>query len=107
LPASADRQKTQLFMQRYIARFPAGGGIVIFDRSWYNRAGVEFVMGFCTEEQNHHFLSLCPQVEKYIVDAGIILIKIWLEVGRDEQERRFLAGMNGPLRQWEVRPVGF
>jgi len=105
LPAPSDRQKTQLFMQRYIERFPAGGEIVIFDRSWYNRAGVEFVMGFCTEEQNHHFLSLCPQVEKYIVDAGIILIKIWLEVGRDEQERRFSARINDPLRQWKLSPM--
>src|SRR5262249_57288891 len=105
LPASADRQKTQLFMQRYIARFPAGGEIVIFDRSWYNRAGVEFVMGFCTEEQNHHFLSLCPQVEKYIVDAGIILIKIWLEVGRDEQERRVSARLTNPLRRGEISTV--
>src|SRR5262250_1659432 len=103
LPAPSDRQKTQLFMQRYIERFPAGGEIVIFDRSWYNRAGVEFVMGFCTEEQNHHFLSLCPQVEKYIVDAGIILIKIWLEVGRDEQERRFSARINDPLAV-EIEP---
>jgi len=105
LPAPSDRQKTQLFMQRYIERFPAGGEIVLFDRSWYNRAGVEFVMGFCTEEQNHHFLSLCPQVEKYIVDAGIILIKIWLEVGRDEQERRFSARINDPLRQWKLSPM--
>src|SRR5262245_35352279 len=105
LPAPSDRQKTQLFMQRYIERFPAGGETVIFDRSWYNRAGVEYVMGFCTEQQNAHFLRLCPQVEKYIVDAGIILIKIWLEVGQDEQERRFSARINDPLRQWKLSPM--
>src|ERR1700680_4284838 len=76
LPAPSDREKTQIFMQRYIERFPAAGEIGIFDRSWYNRAGVEYVMGFCTEEQNRRFLELCPQVEKYIVDGGITLIKI-------------------------------
>jgi polyphosphate kinase 2 len=105
LPAPSDREKSQLFMQRYIERFPAGGEIVIFDRSWYNRAGVEYVMGFCTEQQNAHFLRLCPQVEKYIVDAGFILIKIWLEVGKDEQERRFLARIKDPLRQWKLSPM--
>jgi polyphosphate kinase len=76
LPAPSDREKTQLFMQRYMERFPAGGEIVIFDRSWYNRAGVEYVMGFVEPDEHKRFLSLCPQVEKYIVDAGIILIKI-------------------------------
>ena len=105
LPAPSDRQKTQLFMQRYIERFPAAGEIVIFDRSWYNRPGVEYVMGFCTEEQNRRFLEHCPEVEKYIVDAGIILIKIWLEVGKDEQERRFSARINDPLRQWKLSPM--
>ena len=105
LPAPSDREKTQLFMQRYIERFPAGGEIVIFDRSWYNRAGVEYVMGFCTEEQNWHFLKLCPPVEKYMTDAGFILIKIWLEVGKDEQERRFSARINDPLRQWKLSPM--
>src|SRR5215813_5668457 len=91
LPAPSDRQKTQLFMQRYIERFPAGGEIVVFDRSWYNRAGVETVMGFSTPEQNHHFLSLCPTVEKFLIDNGTRLIKIWLEVGQEEQQRRFEA----------------
>ena len=105
LPAPSDRQKTQLIMQRYIERFPAAGEIVIFDRSWYNRPGVEYVMGFCTEEQNRRFLEHCPEVEKYIVDAGIILIKIWLEVGKDEQERRFSARINDPLRQWKLSPM--
>jgi polyphosphate kinase 2 (PPK2 family) len=94
-----------MFMQRYIERFPAAGEIVIFDRSWYNRAGVEYVMGFCSAEQNRRFLELCPEVEKYIVDAGIILIKIWLEVGKDEQERRFSARIKDPLRQWKLSPM--
>ena len=105
LPAPSDREKTQMFMQRYIDRFPAGGEIVIFDRSWYNRAGVEFVMGFCTKEQHSVFLEQCPQVERYVVDAGIILIKYWLEVGPDEQERRFKARIADPLRQWKLSPM--
>jgi len=105
LPSPSDRQKTQMFMQRYIERFPAAGEIIIFDRSWYNRAGVEYVMGFCTEAEHQRFLDLCPQVEKYIVDAGIQLIKIWLEVGKDEQERRFKARINDPLRQWKLSPM--
>jgi polyphosphate kinase len=105
LPAPSDREKTQMYMQRYIERFPAAGEIVIFDRSWYNRAGVEYVMGFCTPEQNRRFLELCPEVEKYIVDAGIVLIKVWLEVGKDEQERRFSARINDPLRQWKLSPM--
>ena len=87
LPAPSDREKTEMFMQRYIRRFPAGGEVIIFDRSWYNRAGVEYVMGFCTEAEHQRFLDNCPQIEKYIVDAGIRLIKVWLEVGQDEQER--------------------
>src|ERR1700754_3886303 len=82
MPAPSDRQKTEMFMQRYIERFPAAGEIIIFDRSWYNRAGVEYVMGFCSEAQHQRFLDLCPQLEKYIVDGGIRLIKVWLEVGQ-------------------------
>jgi polyphosphate kinase len=105
LPAPSDREKTQMFLQRYIERFPAAGEIVIFDRSWYNRAGVEYVMDFCTEQENRRFLELCPQVEKYIVDGGITLIKIWLEVGQDEQERRFLARLGDALRQWKLSPM--
>jgi polyphosphate kinase 2 len=105
LPAPSDRQKTEMFMQRYIERFPAAGEIIIFDRSWYNRAGVEYVMGFCTEAEHQRFLDLCPQVEGYIVDGGIQLIKIWLEVGQDEQERRFKARINDPLRQWKLSPM--
>jgi polyphosphate kinase 2 len=105
LPTPTDREKTQMFMQRYMEKFPAAGEVIIFDRSWYNRAGVEYVMGFCTKEQHRRFLSLCPQMEKYIVDAGIRLIKIWLEVGEDEQERRFAARIDDPLRQWKLSPM--
>ena len=105
LPAPSDREKTQMFIQRYMQHFPAGGEIVIFDRSWYNRAGVEYVMGFCTAEEHKRFLSLCPEIEKYVVDAGIILIKLWLEVGMDEQERRFKARIDDPLRQWKLSPM--
>jgi polyphosphate kinase 2 len=105
LPAPSDREKTQLFLQRYMQNFPAAGEIVIFDRSWYNRAGVEYVMGFCTPAEHKRFLSLCPQMEKYIIEGGIILIKLWLEVGMDEQERRFKARIDDPLRQWKLRPM--
>jgi polyphosphate kinase 2 len=105
LPAPSDREKSQMFMQRYMAHFPAAGEIVIFDRSWYNRAGVEYVMGFCSDAQHRRFLDLCPQVEKYVVDGGIILIKIWLEVGQEEQERRFAARIDDPMRQWKLSPM--
>jgi polyphosphate kinase 2 len=105
LPAPTNREKTELYMQRYIAHFPAGGEIVIFDRSWYNRAGVEPVLGFCTEEQHKDFLEACPVVERWIVRSGIILIKIWLEVGQSEQERRFKARIHDPLRQWKLSPT--
>jgi polyphosphate kinase 2 (PPK2 family) len=94
-----------MFMQRYITQFPAGGEVVIFDRSWYNRAGVEYVMGFATEKEHERFLDLCPEMEKHIVDGGITLIKIWLEVGMEEQERRFLARISDPLRQWKLSPM--
>ena len=102
LPAPSDREKSQMYMQRYMNHFPAAGEIVIFDRSWYNRAGVEHVMGFCTEGQYKRFLQLCPMMEKYIIDAGIILIKFWLEVGNKEQERRFRARIDDPLRTWKL-----
>jgi polyphosphate kinase 2 len=105
LPAPSDREKTQMYMQRYIPHFPAAGEIVIFDRSWYNRAGVERVMGYCTEEQYRQFLKLCPTVEKYMVDSGITLIKYWLEVGKKEQQRRFEARVKDPLRQWKLSPM--
>jgi polyphosphate kinase 2 len=102
LPAPSDREKTQLYLQRYIEHFPAGGEIVILDRSWYNRAGVEYVMGFCTEAEHARFLELCPAMERFIVGGGITLIKIWLEVGMQEQERRFMARITDPLRQWKL-----
>jgi len=105
LPAPSDRQKTQIFMQRYIEHFPAAGEIVIFDRSWYNRAGVEYVMGFCTEEQHRRFLILCPEFEHVIVDDGIFLVKFWLEVSDVEQKRRFEARIDDPLRQWKLSPM--
>ena len=105
LPAPSDREKSQMYVQRYMQHFPAAGEIVIFDRSWYNRAGVEHVMGFCTKEQYKAFLEACPEFEKYIVDAGIILIKFWLEVGQKEQQRRFEARIKDPLRQWKLSPM--
>lgn len=105
LPAPSDREKTQMYIQRYMQYFPAAGEIVIFDRSWYNRAGVEHVMGFCTADQHEKFLELCPIAEKYIVDGGIILIKYWMEVGQKEQERRFEARIRDPLRQWKLSPM--
>jgi polyphosphate kinase len=105
LPAPSDREKSQMYFQRYMQHFPAAGEVVIFDRSWYNRAGVEHVMGFCTDEQHRQFLELCPTVEKYILDAGIILIKYWLEVGKKEQQRRFEARIKDPLRHWKLSPM--
>jgi polyphosphate kinase 2 len=105
LPSPTDREKSQMFMQRYVQQFPAAGEVIIFDRSWYNRAGVERVMGFVGEEQYRRFLALCPQIEKYVVETGIRLIKIWLEVGKEEQERRFRARIDDPLRQWKLSPM--
>ena len=105
LPAPSDREKSQMYMQRYMAHLPAAGEIVIFDRSWYNRAGVEHVMKFCTAEQYERFLSLCPLVETYIVQGGIILIKYWLEVGQKEQQKRFQARIQDPVRQWKLSPM--
>jgi polyphosphate kinase 2 len=102
LPAPSDREKSQMYVQRYLAHFPAAGEIVIFDRSWYNRAGVEYVMGFCTKEQHKHFLEICPQFEKQIVDNGILLIKFWLEVSNKEQKRRFEARIDDRIRQWKL-----
>jgi polyphosphate kinase 2 (PPK2 family) len=92
-------------MQRYMKEFPAAGEIVIFDRSWYNRAGVEYVMGFCTEKQHRRFLENCPAIERYIVDGGVILLKYWLEVSNKEQERRFHARIHDPVRQWKLSPM--
>jgi polyphosphate kinase 2 len=105
LPAPSDRQKSQVYMQRYLQYFPAAGEVVIFDRSWYNRAGVEHVMGFCTPEEHKRFLDLCPQIEKFLVEGGITLVKLWLEVSNEEQERRFAARIEDPLRQWKLSPM--
>src|SRR5262249_15751097 len=105
LRAPSDREKSQMYIQRYMAHFPAAGEIVIFDRSWYNRLGVEYVMDFVDKNGYERFLKLCPEIEQYVVEAGIILIKIWLEVGQEEQERRFDARINDPLRQWKLSPM--
>jgi polyphosphate kinase 2 len=105
LPAPSDREKTQMYLQRYMAHFPAAGEVVIFDRSWYNRAGVEKVMGFCTKEQHRLFLERCPQIEKYLVEGGILLIKLWLEVSNEEQKRRFENRITDPVRQWKLSPM--
>ena len=105
LPAPSDREKTQIYFQRYLEHFPAAGEIVIFDRSWYNRAGVEYVMGFCTPDQHRRFLRVCPEFELFVVDDGILLIKYWLEVGEEEQKQRFEARIGDPLRQWKLSPT--
>src|SRR5258707_4206432 len=105
LPAPSEREKAQMYMQRYMAHFPTAGEVVIFDRSWYNRAGVEYVMGFCTKDEHRRFLELCLVVEKFIVESGIILIKFWLEVSDKEQKRRFEARVIDPLRQWKLSPM--
>jgi polyphosphate kinase 2 len=105
LPAPTDRQKSQMYMQRYVEYFPAAGEIMIFDRSWYNRAGVERVMGFVEKPRYERFLQLCPSFEYNMVESGIILIKIWLEVGKKEQEKRFAARIDDPMRQWKLSPM--
>src|SRR5262245_29575258 len=105
LPAPSDREKTQLYIQRYMQHFPAAGEVIIFDRSWYNRAGVEYVMGFCTKEQYEEFVENCPKFESHITQSGIILIKFWLEVGQKEQQRRFEARIEDSLRQWKLSPM--
>jgi polyphosphate kinase 2 len=105
LPAPSDREKSQMYVQRYLGHFPAAGEIVIYDRSWYNRAGVEHVMGFCTKRQHKEFLEICPKFEKHVVDSGIRLIKYWLEVGNKEQKRRFEARIDDRLRQWKLSTI--
>lgn len=105
LPAPSDREKTQMYLQRYVAHFPAAGEIVVFDRSWYNRAGIEHVMGFVSKEEYERFLLLSPLVEHQIVGTGIQLVKFWLEVGQEEQERRMRARIDDPLRQWKLSPM--
>jgi polyphosphate kinase len=105
LPAPSEREKSQMYMQRYLPHLPAAGEVVIFDRSWYNRAGVERVIGFCTEEQARRFLQMVPAVEKAIVDSGIILIKYWLEVSQDEQTRRLEARIHDGRKIWKLSPM--
>jgi len=105
LPAPSDREKSQMYIQRYFAHFPAAGEIVIFDRSWYNRAGVEYVLGFCTKEQRRRFLEVCPGFERQVVESGIRLLKYWLEVSPGEQRRRFRARIDDPVRQWKLSPT--
>ncbi len=105
LPAPTEREKTQMYVQRYLPHFPAGGEVTIFDRSWYNRAGVERVMGFCKESEVQHFLEMVPVVEKAMVDSGIILLKYWLEVGQDEQTRRLRSRMQDGRKTWKLSPM--
>jgi polyphosphate kinase 2 len=105
LPAPSDREKSQMYMQRYVPHFPAAGEITIFDRSWYNRAGVEHVMGFVSEKHYERFLRNCPAFERNMIENGVILIKFWLEVSNDEQERRFRARIDDPVRQWKLSPM--
>jgi polyphosphate kinase 2 len=105
LPAPTEREKSQMYVQRYLPHLPAGGEVVIFDRSWYNRAGVERVMGFCTQEQAQHFLRVTPAVEKSIVESGIILLKYWLEVSEDEQTRRLQDRIDDGRKVWKLSPM--
>ncbi len=105
LPAPTDREKSQMYIQRYIPHLPAAGEVVIFDRSWYNRAGVERVMGFCTQEQVDRFLQAVPGVEKAMVDDGILLLKYWLDVDQDEQTRRLKARINDGRKTWKLSPM--
>jgi polyphosphate kinase 2 len=105
LPAPTEREKTEMYMQRYIPHFPAAGEVVIFDRSWYNRAGVERVMGFCTTDQAKRFLEMVPLVEKAIVESGIILIKYWLEVSPEEQTRRLESRIDDGRKIWKLSPM--
>jgi polyphosphate kinase 2 len=102
LPAPTDREKSQMYIQRYLPHLPAGGEVVIFDRSWYNRAGVERVMGFCTEDEVKRFLTITPYVEKTMVDSGIILLKYWLEVSPEEQEKRLEGRIDDPRKIWKL-----
>jgi len=105
LPAPTERQKSQIYYQRYIERFPAAGEIIVFDRSWYNRAGVERVMGFCTDEEYYRFLKRTPSVEKAIVDDDIILLKYWFEVSQEIQAERFQKRIDDPRKQWKLSPM--
>src|SRR5689334_24376828 len=105
LPAPTEREKTEWYFQRYVSHLPAGGEIVLFDRSWYNRAGVERVMGFCTEQEYEEFMRSCPEFEHMLVRSGIQLVKYWFSVSDDEQERRFQARAQDPMRRWKLSPM--
>jgi len=105
LPAPTERERGQWYFQRYIAHLPTAGEIVIFDRSWYNRAGVEHVMGFCTPDEYRRFLQQCPIFERLLVDDGIMLVKYWFSVSDEEQERRFRSRLDDPLRRWKLSPI--
>lgn len=105
LPAPTERQKSQMYMQRFIPHLPAAGEVIIFDRSWYNRAGVERVMGFCTEKESKEFLEIIPFMEKAIVNSGIILLKYWLDVSMEEQKKRMLGRINDPRKIWKLSPM--
>ena len=105
LPAPNERERTQWYFQRYISQLPAGGEIALFDRSWYNRAGVEKVMGFCTEEEYQEFLRTVPDLERMMINSGIILIKYWFSISDDEQYNRFMMRIHDPLKQWKLSPM--
>lgn len=105
LPAPTEREKSQLYIQRYVAHFPAAGEVILFDRSWYNRAGVERVMGFCSQEEYDRFMRLVPSFEKEVLDNGIILLKYFLDVSQDEQRRRFAARIAEPVKHWKLSPM--
>ena len=105
LPAPNDREKTQWYFQRYVPHLPAGGEMVLFDRSWYNRAGVERVMGFCTDDELEEFFRTVPEFEKMLVRSGIVLIKYWFSISDDEQNLRFLGRIHDPLKQWKLSPM--
>ena len=102
LGTPTEKEKSQWYFQRYVARLPAAGEMVLFDRSWYNRAGVERVMGFCTDDEYHEFLKSCPSFEQMLINSGIILIKYWFSVSADEQEKRFLGRINNPAKRWKI-----
>ena len=105
LPAPTEREKTQIYAQRYLTHLPAGGEVVIFDRSWYNRAGVEHVMGFCSKQEYKQFLKVCPEFEAMLVHNGIILLKYWLDVSEKEQHRRFVARIEDSTKRWKLSPM--
>jgi polyphosphate kinase len=105
LPTPTERERSQWYFQRYVAHLPAAGEIVLFDRSWYNRAGVERVMGFCTDAEYDEFMRTCPEFERMLVRSGITLIKYWFSVSDEEQERRFQARVDDPMRRWKLSPI--